>query len=142
MPPERSRNSGKLIVGFALIGLGLFMGFCVLWVIAFAKAWGMEDDPETYWRAGDTAAVLFVGGLAFIPGVWLVVSGLAHAKRPRQRAGITSFTVGATFFVLSGILAFADTRGGTGGEYLFAVVVGGVPMLLGIALLRPSPPTA
>ena len=82
---------------------------------------------------GRGGGVLVVGSLAFLPGVWPVVSGLVDAGSRRPRLGVTSLIVGATYFAVAWLLAAADTRDGSG-ELVLAVFVGGIPLLIGMAL--------
>jgi len=117
-----------------LIVVGLFGG-------AFA-AGGILITLEkgTYWGAVDTLFVV-IFGFALIPGVSLVVSGLSGVGG-RVRAGITLIIVGVTYALLAGNLT-----GKSWGyvvqvpiwEYVFAALIGGIPLLIGLALLAYGP---
>lgn len=128
---------GKLIAGLVLIVVGVVMGFVILVVIGLYYGFGRETS--SYWSAGDTIQVLFFGG-AFIPGVWLVVSARSDASS-RVRAGITSIIVGVTYSLVAGsLVGRADTifRNSEApvptSQYVFAALIGGIPLLVGVAL--------
>jgi hypothetical protein len=139
----------RAIGGLALIGLGVLAGVYTALFIEFSHVWGdTADDPAWLWGTGDTFRVLFFGSLAFVPGVWLVVSEFPDEATEsrlghRVRAGITLIIVGATY-------AFAALRlVGMGrsdydppvpsSDYVFATLIGGIPLLLGVALLVYGP---
>jgi hypothetical protein len=152
----------KVTYGLLLIGLGVLLGFFVFGEIALHHGDSLASDHfDVVWDARDTGWVLFYGSLAFVPGVLLVVWGFradATESRwgPRIKAGISLLIVGATYSLvawglLGRVVSWAILTGNDDGltgydappvpgkEYVFAALIGGIPLLLGVALLALGP---